>query len=225
MQERQEIWVWFLGKEDPLEEEMTTHSSILAWKIPRTEGPGGLQSMGSQRVGHDWTYTHNMQYSLWKHLLIIFLTLPKPENHHKNQARFLICRVWMWQTRWLLGTQWPRTCSCTGENEGNWLPLEHEPCCGKDPRRLEAGGGSRECKEGRLMSCPGFKVSDLVRDPQGLPLEEAPTCSLLHLPQVPKSKFNQRSEKMQKQRKKFKQGKIITAIKLSQEILVPPQEL
>ena len=75
------------------------------------------------------------------------------------------------------------------------------------------------------MSCPGFKVTDLVRDPQGLPLEEAPTCSLLHLPQIPKSKFNQRSEKMQKQMKKFKQGKIIIAIKLSQEILVPPQGL
>jgi len=42
-----------LGQEDPLEKEMATHSSTLAWKIPWTEGPGGLQSMGSQRVGHD----------------------------------------------------------------------------------------------------------------------------------------------------------------------------
>ena len=41
------------GQEDPLEEEMTTHSSVLAWEIPWTEEPGGLQSMGSQRVGHD----------------------------------------------------------------------------------------------------------------------------------------------------------------------------
>ena len=46
----QEIWVRSLGKEDPLEEEMATHSSILAWRIPQTEEPGGLQSMGSQRV-------------------------------------------------------------------------------------------------------------------------------------------------------------------------------
>ena len=45
--------VGFLGREDPLEKEMATHSSILAWRIPRTEEPGGLQSMGSQRVGHD----------------------------------------------------------------------------------------------------------------------------------------------------------------------------
>ena len=49
----QEIWVRSLGREDPLEKEMATHSSTLAWKIPRTEEPGGLQSMGSQRVVHD----------------------------------------------------------------------------------------------------------------------------------------------------------------------------
>ena len=48
---RRQRWVRFLGQEDPLEKEMATHSSILAWKIPWTEEPGGLQSMGLQRVG------------------------------------------------------------------------------------------------------------------------------------------------------------------------------
>ena len=48
-----EIWVWSLGWEDPREKEMAIHSSILAWKIPWIEEPGGLQSIGSQRVGHD----------------------------------------------------------------------------------------------------------------------------------------------------------------------------
>ena len=48
----QETWVRSLGQEDPLEREMATHSRILAWAIPWTEEPGGLQSMGSQRVGH-----------------------------------------------------------------------------------------------------------------------------------------------------------------------------
>ena len=48
-----EIWVQSLGQEDLLEKEMATHSSTLAWKIPSMEEPGGLQSMGSQRVGHD----------------------------------------------------------------------------------------------------------------------------------------------------------------------------
>ena len=48
-----ETQVRSLGGEDPLEKKMATHSSILAWRIPRTEKPGRLQSMGSQRVGHD----------------------------------------------------------------------------------------------------------------------------------------------------------------------------
>ena len=47
---KRETWVQSLGWEDPLEEGMATHFSILAWRIPRTEEPGGLQSMGSQRV-------------------------------------------------------------------------------------------------------------------------------------------------------------------------------
>ena len=53
MQEAQERWVLSLGQEDPLEKEMATCSSVLAWKTPRTEELGGLQSMGSQRVGQD----------------------------------------------------------------------------------------------------------------------------------------------------------------------------
>ena len=49
----QETWVQFLGQEDPLEKEMATHSSTLAWRIPWTEDSSRLSSMGSQRVGHD----------------------------------------------------------------------------------------------------------------------------------------------------------------------------
>ena len=49
----QETQVQFLGQEDPLDKEMATHSSVLAWRIPWTEEPGELQSMGSQRVRHD----------------------------------------------------------------------------------------------------------------------------------------------------------------------------
>ena len=62
MQETQEMWVWSLGQEDPLEQCMATHSIILMWRIPWVEGPGGL--MGSQRVGHDW--------SNWVHMSIIY---------------------------------------------------------------------------------------------------------------------------------------------------------
>ena len=53
MQEALETWVQSLSQEDPLEKGMAIHSSILAWRIPRIEEPGGLQSMGSHRVGHD----------------------------------------------------------------------------------------------------------------------------------------------------------------------------
>ena len=49
----QETWVRFLGREDPLEEGTATHSGILSWRIPWTEEPGGLQSMGLCRVRHD----------------------------------------------------------------------------------------------------------------------------------------------------------------------------
>ena len=53
MQQLQEMRVRSLGQEDPLEEVMAAHSSILAWRIPRTEEPGELQSIGLRRVGHD----------------------------------------------------------------------------------------------------------------------------------------------------------------------------
>ena len=54
----QETWVQFLGREDALEEGLETLSSIVAWQILRTEEPGRLQSMGSQRVRHDWAHGH-----------------------------------------------------------------------------------------------------------------------------------------------------------------------
>ena len=60
-----ETRVLSLGWEDPLEKEMVTHSSILAWRIPWMEKPGRLQSMGSQRVGHDWvTSLHFMEVAM-----------------------------------------------------------------------------------------------------------------------------------------------------------------
>ena len=61
----QETWFRSLDLEDPLEKGMVTHSSILAWRIPWTEEPGGLQSMGSQRVRHDWALTHTLFLNLF----------------------------------------------------------------------------------------------------------------------------------------------------------------
>ena len=68
-----ETRVWTLSQEDLLEKEMATHSSILAWEISWTEEPGGLQSMGSQRVGHDWA-THYLSISWPKLCLNVLFT-------------------------------------------------------------------------------------------------------------------------------------------------------
>ena len=57
----QETWFWSLGQEDPLEKEMATHSSTFAWRIPWTEEAGGLQSIGSYEVGHDWVTKQQQQ--------------------------------------------------------------------------------------------------------------------------------------------------------------------
>ena len=82
----QNIWVQSLGWEDPLEKEMATHSSILAWRIPWTEEPGGLQSIGSQRVGHDWvtnTSAFNGSYPKDVRQWIFFI-----------ESYYILCRIW-----------------------------------------------------------------------------------------------------------------------------------
>ena len=70
MQEMQETWVRYLGGKDPLGEEMAIYSSILAWEIPWTEEPSGLQFMGSQRVRHDWATEHGHMHALLLHPLL-----------------------------------------------------------------------------------------------------------------------------------------------------------
>ena len=67
MQELQEMWIQSLGREDPLEEDMATHSSFLAWRIPWMEEPGGLQSRGAAKT---WTQlsSHTHTYTMYTHL-------------------------------------------------------------------------------------------------------------------------------------------------------------
>ena len=81
MQETQEAWVWSLGWKEPLEKEMATHFSVLAWKSPWTEEPGGLQSTGLQRVRHKWATKPPppMCQCAWE-----FMCPPqKPRHHHR----------------------------------------------------------------------------------------------------------------------------------------------
>ena len=74
----QEIQVWSLGWEDPLEKEVATHSNILAWKIPWIEEAGRLQPMGSKRVRHDWACMHTAIYTLLE------LHVTEPETNKEN---------------------------------------------------------------------------------------------------------------------------------------------
>ena len=71
----QETRVRSLGREDPLEKEMATHSSTLAWKIPWMEEPGRLQSVGSQRVGHDWATSPYLTSEKIRHNWATFTSL------------------------------------------------------------------------------------------------------------------------------------------------------
>ena len=90
MQEMQETWVQSLGQEDPLEEEMATHFSILALNVPWVEEPGGLKSMGSQRVKHNWVTEHVGRY---KWVKVKFL---KKGLNNLSAMNFIFKRQKLW---------------------------------------------------------------------------------------------------------------------------------
>ena len=75
LQKTHEMWDHSLGWGDPLEEEMATHSSILAWKVPGTEEPGGIQSVGSQGVGHE--HKKHVRTKPKKHIILTIIMLDK----------------------------------------------------------------------------------------------------------------------------------------------------
>ena len=78
-----ETWVQALGWEDPLQKEMAIQSSTIAWKIPWTEDPGRLQSMGSQRVGHDWVTSLHFTNSKIRIVIytVVFLVIVMPHPY------------------------------------------------------------------------------------------------------------------------------------------------
>ena len=114
----QETWVRSLGWEDPLEKEMATHSSILAWRIPWTEDPDRLQSMGSQRVRHNWATSLSLSLSIqsmlfnhggsenryeqlnwignnWKFILkLVMLPLTLPAIEQQRHIKLSLLRLW-----------------------------------------------------------------------------------------------------------------------------------
>ena len=90
----QETWVKSLGQEDPLEKEMASHSSTLAWRIPWMEEPGGLQTMGLQRVRRDFTFTFTFngasQVAQWQRICL-------PSRRHRFDPRV---RKIPWKRKW-----------------------------------------------------------------------------------------------------------------------------
>ena len=88
-----ETQVRSLGQEDPLEKEMTTHSSILAWRIPWTEEPGRLQFMGLQKVEHGWatnTHTQSLSFSNSKLNNLTIWSESKCESQNSGIVKLMI---------------------------------------------------------------------------------------------------------------------------------------
>ena len=102
----QETRIWSLGQEDPLEKEMETHSSTFAWRIPWTEEPGRLKSLGSERVGHDWatnittTVYHRSVISRLKEVLTYYslshciFSFPPPHKMGSDIRWAAVCGGW-----------------------------------------------------------------------------------------------------------------------------------
>ena len=97
-------WVWSLGREDPLQKRMATHSSILAWRIPWTEEPGGLQSMGLQRVGQD-RVTKNRP--LTKNFYFSWFLISIPEHICAGMSAQKIFQSWARSGVRVLSGEWP----------------------------------------------------------------------------------------------------------------------
>ena len=114
VQEAQELQFQSLGQEDPLEEKMATHFSILAWKIPWTEKLGRLQSLGLQKVGHSWATSLSMKTNwninfLWARTVFtcfcFFLKTPNIARHQFSSVQFSpvqsLSRVRLFATPWI----------------------------------------------------------------------------------------------------------------------------
>ena len=94
---------WSLGREDPLEKEMAIHSSTIAWRIPWAEEPGRLQSMGSQRVRHDWATSLHFMKKLKEEMERV---VKEPDENNQiserwvMQTSFCLVMIYMWSVDW-----------------------------------------------------------------------------------------------------------------------------
>ena len=137
-------WVWSLGWEDPLEEGMTTHSSILTWRIPWTEEPGRLQSIGLQRVRYDWsdlactqpsweTRRKIVGQSPWDPVLIQSPNLALVG--HQAYSSVLACLINTWNfdffcplTWWLISFSFPQEKPNLYQHHSRWVVFGGDSC-------------------------------------------------------------------------------------------------
>ena len=173
MQEIWELWVWSLGWEDPLEEEMATHPSILAWKIPWTVEPAGLQSVRSQRVGHDWSDLACMHAQIAK------------EN--SSIPLYVLCYTFVIHVDTPLSRRWNMTSHCISWDYTQWLPAEEYNM----ERRKESGETWWNTTSSRwaVSVGPSFPMTYLRHCtfvwalPHFLALQNSPGSSVYFLPQ------------------------------------------
>ena len=132
-----ETWVLSLDGEDPLQKGMATHSCILAWRIPWTEEPGGLWSMGSIRVGHSWvTSTHTHTHTHTEHQL-------KVDSWWASILREL-ASMWFHDSGW---SWWLNTCQHIQRAHGTPV-LNDVCCCGR-----VCGCRNKDCRALQEASC------------------------------------------------------------------------
>ena len=151
----QEIWVWSLSQEDPLEEEMTTHSSILAWEILRTEEPGRLQSLGSQRVRHNLVTEQQCFF-------VLFLFFFFNRNAHFRRTLFYSYHLLIIEIYWMLFLfdvinlkgKSPVTCNSDSFLPGYW---KVKPCLVFGEMNMYISGPSKKVGKAKNLSigfCP-----------------------------------------------------------------------
>ena len=126
----QETRVWSLGQEDPLEEGTATHSSTLVWRVPWTEEPGGLQSIGSQTVRHDWRdlAQHSKKiYEAGKNRVYNIITNNKLFTYVCEYILLVLfssfSHVWLFATLWTITHQSPLSMGFSGQEYWSGSPF------------------------------------------------------------------------------------------------------
>ena len=126
----QEKQVWSFGQEDPMQKRMATHSSILAWRIPQTEEPGQLQSIGPQRVGHDWAIKNNvllicnLKCLLALKVLESLIDSPVRLSHTRIGQEYVEFRTTYLSHRYLVPKETGRTIICMAFTKYKLFPID-----------------------------------------------------------------------------------------------------